>query len=707
MTRTYLSLLACAAVVLAAATKVDYFAVESAEERAALPLYKTIPAAKDSELTPAVREYDPADYVEWKRSHGDASSSRFSSLDQINRDNVTKLQVAWTYRSNDGKSFLQANPMIIDGVVYAPTVGHKVVAIDGSSGEELWRFDARERPAMRGMAYWEGDENHDPRILFPTSKRLWALHPNTGRPIPGFGDEGSIPAGWKVAPAIYKNTLVVPEWRIVKGFDVRDGRKLWEFHLIPREGEFGYDTWDKPDIGANVWGGMALDKDRGIAFVTTGSPHPNVLGARHRGRNLFANCVVAIDVTTGKRLWHFQEIRHDIWDLDIPAPPNLVTVKRGGKLYDAVAAVTKIGNTLLLDRTTGKPLFPFRLRRAPTSKLPGERTWPYQPALELPEPFAKQDFTLDGVTDVSPEARQAVLDQLENATTGWFRPAELGKPHALYGIHGGAQWTGAAFDPRTQQLFINANNLPWLIQIAEQDGSPTPDPTANTLGANAYRKHCASCHGADMLGEGHAAELVNVAKRHRDEALIRIIQRGQLTMPAIEAISAVEQSALVDFFHGREAATRGGPAMSDRPNYFFYAFKKVLDHEGRPGGKPPWGTLTALNLNAGRIDWSVPLGEYPELTARGVSKTGTENFGGAAVTAGGLVFCAGTRDQKLRAFDSATGAELWEYELPFGGNAPPAVYEAQGRQYVVIAATGGGKLGGKTGDAYVAFSLPK
>ncbi len=700
--------LVCAAVLLGAAAKEGvYFQVESAEERAKLPKFKTIPAAKTSELTPAARKYDPADYRTWERSHGDRESSRFSSLTQINRDNVSQLEPAWTYRSGDRAGNLQANPIIVDGVMYAPTPGDHIVAVDGATGKELWRFHAGDRPAFRGLTYWPGDEQHAGRLVFTTRKRLFALNVETGRPVPGFGDEGSVPADGTVAPAIWQNVIVAPLWNVVKGYDVRNGDQLWEFHMIPREGEFGYDTWDRPDDGANTWGGMALDDGRGIAYVATGSPHPNIIGPRHRGRNLFANCVIALDVKTGERLWHFQEIRHDIWDLDIPSPPNLVTVKRGGKLYDAVAAVTKIGNTLLLDRVTGKPLFDFRLRRAPTSTLPGELTWPYQPFLELPEPFAPQEFNMSEVTDVTPSARKAVLEQVEDATMGWFKPVELRKPHIVYGIHGGGQWTGAAFDPRTQRLYVNSNNVPWLIKVAEEDGSAAPDFAADSPGAKVYRARCALCHGEDMLGKGHAGELRNVRGRYREEELVAIVRKGFQSMPAVEGVSGAEQSALMDFLYGREAATRGGPTMDDRPNYYFYGFKKLLDDQGRPGGKPPWGLLNAINLNTGKIDWQVPLGEYPELVEQGIPITGTENFGGASVTAGGLVFVAGTRDMLIRAFDSDSGEELWRHKLPFGGFAPPAIYEADGRQFVVIAATGGGKLGHEQGDAWVAFAMPE
>ncbi len=422
--------------------------------RAHLPQHKAIPAAKSSELTAANGHPGHDGFVQWHRSNGDSNSSRFSALDQIHRGNVKTLKVAWIYHSKDGEGNIQCNPIAVDGVLYAPTVGEHVVAIRADTGEELWRFKPEGRPAHRGLVYWKGDGKNAPRILFTAGRYLYALDPETGAPVAGFGERGKAPAGGVVAPAIYKHIVVVPVENEVKGFHVVTGELLWTFHIIPREGEFGHEKWEQPPLGANCWGGMAMDEQRGIAYFSTGSPHPNFIGVNHRGRNLFANSVIALKAETGRRLWHFQEIRHDIWDLDLPAPPSLVSITRDGRKFDAVAQVTKIGNTLLLDRVTGKPLFPFRLRRAPESKLVGEETWPYQPDLELPEPFARQAFTQEDVTDISPAARAFVLKQIANASLGWFTPFEDGKPNVFFGIHGGAEWMGAAFDPTTGWLSL-------------------------------------------------------------------------------------------------------------------------------------------------------------------------------------------------------------------------------------------------------------
>lgn len=677
------------------------------------PEYKIIPAADPAALTSANGWPAPGELRTWTRSLGGATSNRYSELDQINRETVKRLKMAWAYHSGDGTGNIQSNPVVVGSVLYAPTAGRAIVALDAATGKERWRFQPQlagkglqDLPARRGLLYWPGAEGAPARLIITAGNWIYALDPLTGNVLNTFGVNGrtELPTGAGATGAVYQGILVVPGFQgDVFGYDVGSGRLLWRFRTIAQPGEENAETWQGRETGANCWGGMSLDESRGIAFIATGSPKPNFIGTGHLGDNLYSDCLIAIDVKTGKRLWHFQEIRHDIWDLDLPAPPNLVTITRAGKKYDAVAQVTKIGNVLLLDRVTGQPLFPFRLRRAPTTTLEGETTAEYQPDPILPEPFARQAFSRDDITERTPEARAFVEASLARANMGWFAPFEVAKPTVYYGLHGGAEWTGAAVDPRTSYLYVSANHLPWAITVFRDD-DPEPIKPA-TAGEQAYQAYCSSCHGPDRKGTGMVPPLRGLRHRMSEDAVLALIEKGRNAMPSMAAVPVEARRAVADFLLVRDRAIPAATAK-DAPKYAFGGYRKLLDQEEYPGIKPPWGTLNCIDLNTGKIAWRVPLGEYEALTRMGVPPTGTENFGGAMVTAGGLVFCSGTRDSKIRAFDAATGRELWSERLPWNGTAPPATYEVDGRQYIVIAATGGGKLGGPTGDAWIAFTLP-
>ncbi|HZR19859.1 MAG TPA: PQQ-binding-like beta-propeller repeat protein [Verrucomicrobiae bacterium] len=699
-------------------TQHDYWAVEDAKEREKLPLYKIIPAAKPDELTPANGSPKPETFLTWHRSHGDNGGMRYSALDQINRQNVTNLQQAWIYHSADGSNNLQCNPIVVGETMIAPTPGRFMVGINAENGKEVWRFKPEGRPAFRGLIYWPGTQSAKERVLFCAGKYLYALDPRTGEVITTFGEAGRalLPGraqgGFGAAtagPAIFQEIIVVPGFeKDVWGFDVVTGKQLWTFHTVPHPGEFGYETWDHTEeYGANCWTGMALDDMRGIAYISTGGPKPNFIGVGHLGDNLFANCLIALDARTGKRLWHFQEIPHDLWDRDISAPPNLATITRYGKRVDVVAVTTKNADTLLLDRVTGKPIFPFRMRRAPTSDLPGEVTAPYQPDPELPERFGKMEFTAQDLTDRTPEAAEFAAAQFKSVTTGFFRPASLGHPNLYWGMDGGAEWSGACVDPETGRLYVSANRLGWMISVFRDDDPPDDPSGPKSRGRLVYETACAQCHGLNKMGVGVAPPLRGLRFRLTEADIMRQVRTGTNGMTAFPTMSESDLHSLTDYLLLREGGAPPTNVKSERPRYSFTGYPRFLDNEGYPASKPPWGTLNCLDLNSGKLVWTVPLGEYPALAAQGVPKTGTENYGGAIVTAGGLLFCSGTRDAKIRAFDKQTGAELWSGKLPWVGSAPPATYSIHGRQFVVIASTGN-KLGKQEeyGDAYVAFALP-
>jgi quinoprotein glucose dehydrogenase len=695
--------------------------LESAADRAALPEFQTIPAALPAELTPAAPGH-PEDFTTWTRSQGDAGSRRYSALTQINRANVAHLAVAWTYHSRDGRRNIQCTPIVVDGVMYAPTAGRDLVALDAASGTELWRFrmeqpahpGLEDEPARRGLVYWAGDRRSAPRILFGNGNWLFALDPQSGAPLEEFGGGGRtpLPTGATVGGAVYRGIFVTAGlYGDIYGYNARNGRLVWRFHTVPRGREPGADTWSGPDTGfANCWGGLSIDEDRGIVLAAIGAPQTNFIGAGRLGDDLYGDCVVALDALTGRRLWYFQNLRHDIWDLDNPAAPNLVTITRDGRRIDAVTCLSKAGMLLLLDRTSGKPIFPFRLRRAPVSVLPGERTAPYQPDPERPEMFSRMDFRPEDVTTRTPQAHDFVLRQVERSTYGWFQPFTEDKPNLFIGSRGGGEWSGAAVDVPSGRLYVTSNHIPSKVTVFAADEGPRDPAYPPSAGERVYLQSCAACHGPGRAGQGMVPPLIGLGHRMDDGAVLALLRTGRNAMPPAPTLTDTQRADLLDFLFRRNQPPQrksGGKGGGNAAvSYAFDGYNFLSDPDGYPGSKPPWGLLNCYDLNTGRILWRVPLGEYPELVKQGLPPTGAQNLGGATVTAGGLVFCAGTADRLIRAFDADTGRELWRARLPWAGYAAPAVYEAGGREFVVITATGGGKVGGPTGDAYVAFALP-
>jgi quinoprotein glucose dehydrogenase len=705
----------------AAAGSPEIATLEDPLERAALPEFKIIPAAEPGELTPAV-EISSEPFNHWTRSQGDNGSRRYSALKQITRENVGALEVAWTYRSQDGAANIQCTPIVVDGMLYAPTPGRAMVALDAATGVEQWRFQVErparlapeDAPARRGLVYWPGDRDNAPRILFGSGYWIYAIDPKSGKLLPEFGERGrtAIPTGATVAGAIHQHVYVTGGIRgDIYGYDVRTGKMLWRFHSIPRGDEFGAETWEKPQYGAHGWAGISVDDQRGIAFIALGNPSPDMVGIGRLGDNLFSNCILALDVLSGKRLWHFQNVRHDIWDLDTCAAPNLVTITRDGRRVDVVTGLSKAGVLMLLDRTSGKPVFPFRLRRAPVSTLPGERTAPYQPDPELPEQISHMAFNPADITTRTPEAHAFVLKTVERSNYGFYAPHIEGKPTLYIGSRGGAEWSGAAVDVPTGRLYVTSNRLVSRITVIANDERERDPRSPPSAGENHYKQHCAACHGPTRAGIGMAPPLFSLKTRMSDDDVLELLKTGRAGMPPNHLLDATEQKDLLDYlFRRNQPPPREGggrPEEDVSPKYAFDGFKFLEDHEGYPGINPPWGLLNCYDLNTGKILWRAPLGEFEKLTREGVPKTGSQNLGGATVTAGGLVFVAGTEDEKLRAFDADRGAELWSAKLPFAGTAAPAVYEVGGRQFVVITATGGGRVGGASGpgDAYVAFAL--
>ena len=663
---------------------------------------------------------------DWRVAGGDPGNSRYSTLAQIDTGNVAQLQVAWIYHTGDlpfsstGHGEIQATPIVVDGVLYTTTPALAVIALQADNGRLIWRFDPfanreRESHVNRGVVYWADGGGGDQRIFCTAGRRLYALDARTGRPVPTFGDSGSVDLGaglsrhigdaYLVATspgAVYKD-LLIQGTRVgedegsapgdVRAYDARTGAIRWTFHTIPEPGEFGYDTWPagawQTAGGANAWAGMSVDTKRGIVYVPTGSATPDFYGGGRAGANLFANSLVALDAQTGQRLWHFQTVHHDLWDRDLPAAPNLVTVTRGAARVDAVAQIAKSGFVFLFDRQSGAPLFAVEERPVPASDLRGEHAWPTQPFPVRPTPFARQAMTEADATD-----RKRFRSLRAN---GLFTPPSREGSIVLPGFDGGGEWGGAAVDPETAVLYVNASDVPWIAAMRESRAAPGPD---------VYASVCASCHGADRRGRDRAPSLVGLRARLSRDEVQQVIERGRGFMPAFARLSEPELRALIEDLGYSVAGFSAHARAKVTAPYEFVGYERWRDSNGFPAVKPPWGTLSAIDLNSGEYRWRIPLGEFAVLKARGIPITGTEQYGGPIVTAGGLLFIAATQDAKFRAFDRRTGRLLWEATLPAPGYATPSTFAVRGKQYVVVAA-GGGKLGSKSSDAYVAYSLPE
>lgn len=673
----------------------------------------------------------------WEYGGGPARD-HYSSLTQINLSNVGQLQMAWAYDTGEKKTGdygLETTPLIIDGVLYGLTPSQKAFAVNAATGKLLWKFDSHvyATQADRGLAYWT--DGKDKRVFAGNMNFVYALNPETGKPIPTFGKDGRIdlrenlgrdPSSVSIqltSPAIvYKDLLIVggeePETLPcapgdIRAYDVRTGQLRWSFHTIPHPGEFGYNTWPndawKYAGAANNWGGMALDVEAGILYVPTGSASPDFYKVNEHGDNLFSDCLVALNAETGKMIWYFQAVRHDLWDRDFPTTPALVTVKRDGRKIPAVAQTSKQGFVYLFNRASGQPLFPIEYRKYPPSTVPGELAAVEQPLPTEPAPFARQLLTEDMLTKRTPEAHQWALTQFRNfISDGQFAPFRVGQPTVIFpGFDGGSEWGGPAVDPETGVLYVNANDVPWTGELAKNTST---GGTARGL----YVDRCASCHGIEMAGSPpEFPSLIGISERLSPAQISRVIRRGGKRMPSFSDFSPLQLSALVQYVvseKDQRVKSLYPPAVRAALGYYLTGYVRFRDPEGYPAVEPPWGTLSAIDLNTGKYLWKIPLGEYPKLAAEGMKNTGTENYGGPIVTAGGLLFIGATSfDNKFRAFDKSTGRLLWEATLPFAGNATPATYEVDGRQYVVIAAGGGSTAAGTgvpAGGVYVAFALP-
>ena len=692
---------------------------------------------------------------------GNKAGNRYSPLDQINSDNVKNLAVAWTYFANDKPDSsgnkrvrpreIQCQPIVVNGILYGTSAELNLFALNAGTGELLWKFepikDNQRFNTNRGVIYWQ--DGKDKRVLYSAGANLYCVNALSGKLVESFGNKGMVDLHEGLATnlghdvnnlsvtatspgVIYKNTLIigssVPEGGDaapghIRAFDVVSGKLKWVFHTIPQPGELGYDTWPKEaykKIGAaNNWSGLTVDEKRGVVYLGTGSPSSDFYGGDRKGSNLFANCILALDAETGKMKWYFQTIHHDLWDRDLPCPPNLTTIQHNGKKTDVVVQATKDGLIYVLDRANGTSLFPIEERPVPVDGVPGEHPYPTQKYPLKPLPFTRQVFTEADITDISRESHEFVKKRfLEFPKSDHkFQPPSVNGT-LLAGYSGGAEWGGNAID-QEGVLYQNSNEDFWDLQMIDE-ATRNKELASLSKGNGLYIRYCASCHGADRKGNGEMLPgLLNIEKKRTPDQVSNLIKSGSGRMPSFQYMPDDERKAIVEFLLNKESRL---PKIPDEhsnadtvairkadfpyiPNYTNKVWKRFVDQDGYNAVKPPWGTLNAIDLNTGNYLWRVPLGEFPELTKKGIPLTGTETYGGPVVTAGGLIFIASTRDERIRAFDKKTGKMVWEYQLPAGGFATPISYEADGKQYIAIAA--GGARGKKPGGWYIAFALKK
>lgn len=680
---------------------------------------------------------------DWPYFHGNPGGTHYSTLDQIKTDNVAKLVKAWEFDTGDAfgsgpsQSDMQGNPIIVAGRMFVVSPKGRLICLDAAQGTEIWSFDpapeaVATRQRLRGVSYWT--DGSAERILFTFGQDLISVDARSGAIDPAFGVDGRVDMREgmgrpidrvtvnNVTPgAVYKDVIIMGSTGYtpgdVRAFDVRTGRIRWTFHTIPHPGEAGHETWPtvawKTEIGANVWAGFTIDQKRGIVFLPTASGgmlQRDFHGPTRTGANLYANSLVALDAATGKRLWHFQSVHHDLWDRDFPSQPTLVTVKG----VPAVAQITKSGFVFIFDRVTGKPLFPIVERSVPQTDIPGETSWPTQPFPDKITPFARQRLTPELLTTRTPAAAAAVrAAYAEKRNRGPFDPPSLQGTVLLPGMDGGGEWGGAAYDPESGLLYVNSNEMAWTLKL-----KPRPAEVAGSGTKALYENTCAACHSADRTGTPpQFPSLIDVDKRLSHEQLVNQIKKGGGRMPGFGGtLSDAQIAGIIAYLTtGEDAALpasgnegSGGRAAT-RTNfgerYVFDGYKKFLDPDGYPAIRPPWGLLAALDVNTGRWVWRRPLGRYPEL---GSTETGSENYGGAVVTKGGLLFIGATvYDRAFHAFDKRTGRLLWKTTLPAAGLATPATYAVNGRQFVVIAAGGGKDAKHAPGGKIIAYALPR
>ena len=691
-------------------------------------------------------------YTQWNDYGGSADSMQYSALNQINRANVKDLKLVWSVKAPGPAGRFSFNPLIVDGVMYIVGRDSAIYALDAATGKQIWAHPVEGHPTNRGFNYWESRDRKDQRLIFAADGYLQEINLKTGVTIPGFGDDGRVDLrkGLGREPKdigeiqsgtpgrVFENLIILgsapgemygsPPGDI-RAYDVHTGKMAWIFHTVPHPGEFGYDTWPRDAWkyigGVNTWGELSIDEKRGIAYFPLGSPTYDLYGADRIGANLFGDCLLALDARTGKRLWHYQFVHHDLWDYDPTAAPKLITVRHNGRNVDVVAQPTKFGFLYVLDRVTGQPLWPVEEKPVPPSDMPGEKAWPTQPFPTAPAPYARQKFSVNDINPyLEPEERARIKTIVENASNkGVFTPPAYNRDQIeVPGEMGGANWGSTAGDPTNGMLYVRVYDEPTIHHLTETPPSQqriAVNGTPEQQGYGLYVQNCIACHGPNR-------ERITFPKQISFERFTATLRSGKGEMPAfseqtltpekVESLSAY----LKDPPAGEIPPGHGGklliPPPPDGQTRFYGPFGNVFKaNNGLPAFSPPWSSLVAYDLNTGKIKWRRPIGTTPGLAAKGIKDTGSAAFmrNGPVVTAGGILFIASGPDRMIHALDKDTGETLWETKLDANPDGIPAIYEVSGREYIAFyAAADQTKAsieydpGMRDAQGYYVFALP-